>query len=164
MRRPHNKGRRLTHYRLTPELIELACKAVAMGGSREAVAAVCRIHPSTLTGWLSRGRRGVGSELEQTLYERTQGALAIGELTLLRKITAAADAGDTQSARWLLTHSPAWSAHWSDPGPVRRAVQRTLALVVKAIESTPSLRPAQRLELLQRIAAAQAQGAPEGEP
>lgn len=163
MRQPHNKGRRMTHYRLTPELIELACKAVAMGGSREAVAAVCRIHPGTLTAWLSRGRQGTGSELEQRLYERTQGALAIGELTLLQKINAAADAGDTQSARWLLTHSPAWRRHWAEQGPVRRAVQRTLAVVVDAIEAAETLRPEQRLELLQRIAAAHAQGAPDGE-
>jgi hypothetical protein len=109
--------------KLTPETVEVLCDALGKGMYLETSGRLAGVAPSTLHGWLSRGRIAEHSDdphpdevpfLE--LLEAVKKAQARAEMKAIEVIIAAAEAGTWQAAAWFLERSN--PAAWTRPGRV----------------------------------------------
>jgi hypothetical protein len=109
--------------KLTPETVEVLCDALGKGMYLETSGRLAGVAPSTLHGWLSRGRIAENNDdphpdevpfLE--LLEAVKKAQARAEMKAIEVIIAAAAAGTWQAAAWFLERSN--PAAWSRTGRV----------------------------------------------
>jgi hypothetical protein len=136
---------------LTAEHVEIARAVTEAGGALTTVATACKTPLRTVQSWLTQAKAGEGSELHQAFLRAIQEGQHAAEIRALKTITGSLDPRDAQ---WWLTHNPSTRDTWSDAAAERRAVQRTLADVVQAIDAT-GLTDEQRTRLLLTM---QAQG------
>ncbi len=111
--------------KLTPETVSALCEALRAGAYLETASRAAGVAPSTLHGWLRRGK--IAEEREELqadevpfleLVEAVKKAQAVAELEALRVIREAAERGSWQAAAWFLERSN--PAGWS------RAVRPTI--------------------------------------
>lgn len=136
---------------LTPELVEIAYSVSEKGGALATVARACNTPLSTVKLWMQRAKDGTGSELDNAFLAAIQKGRHKAEIRAISIVTGSEDPRDAQ---WWLTHNPTTRDTWSDAAAERRAVQRTLAAVVDAIDAA-GLAEEQRTRLLLTL---QAQG------
>ena len=112
------------------------------------------VSQTTWKRWIKQGRESDESTNEGRLWAViNKGASKIAE-SYLQSLHGQAENGNVNAITWLLTHHPITRDQFSDAAAERRAVQRTLAVVVDAIDSA-GLADDQRTRLLLTL---QAQG------
>lgn len=112
------------------------------------------VPPTTWKRWIKQGRESDESTNEGRLWAViNKGASKIAE-SYLQSLHGQAENGNVNAITWLLTHHPITRDQFSDAAAERRAVQRTLAVVVDAIDAA-GLADDQRTRLLLTL---QAQG------
>lgn len=98
--------------KLTPETTATLCEALTAGAYLETASRAAGIAPSTLHGWLKRGRLAEQSDDPQNddlpfleLLEAVKKAQAAAEIAALKVIREASDRGTWQAAAWFLERS-----------------------------------------------------------
>jgi hypothetical protein len=135
---------------LTEDLIPRAAEVAAICPSHRAIGRAIGVHHCTVRDWIQKGEDPNSPELFQRFSAAIHEALLMAEIRLADKVAT----GEPKDAAWMLTHSPFFRDEWSDAAAERRAIQRTLAGVVAAIDAA-GLADEQRTRLLLTI---QAQG------
>lgn len=141
---------RKPHRKLNAQMVERVRELAALGLRNESIAAGVGVSSSGLREWIANAREGNGTPLEVALLAALHEGRQAGEQALVAKLLASQDTAD---ARWMLSHSTAYRAGWSDNSAARREVKAALQQVVSTIESA-GLRADQRQDLLLRLAAA----------
>ena len=104
--------------KLTPETVTVLCDALEKGMYLETASRMAGVAPSTLHGWLRRGKIAEQSENPEAdelpfleLLDAVKKAQATAEMRAVEVISAAANAGTWQAAAWFLERSNpgAWS-------------------------------------------------------
>lgn len=98
--------------KLTPQTTATLCEALTAGAYLETASRAAGIAPSTLHGWLKRGRLAEQSDDPQNddlpfleLLEAVKKAQAAAEIAALKVIREASDRGTWQAAAWFLERS-----------------------------------------------------------
>jgi hypothetical protein len=98
--------------KLTPQTTETICEALGSGAYLETASRAAGVAPSTLHGWLQRGRLAEQSSNPKSddlpfleLLEAVKKAQAVAEMTALSVIREAAERGTWQAAAWFLERS-----------------------------------------------------------
>jgi hypothetical protein len=139
---------------LTEELIAKAQQMADLGLPHALMASRLGVPPTTWKRWIKQGRESDESTNEGRLWAViNKGASKIAE-SYLQSLHGQAENGNVNAITWLLTHHPITRDQFSDAAAERRAVQRTLAVVVDAIDAA-GLADDQRTRLLLTL---QAQG------
>ena len=87
--------------KLTPDKIDILCKAMSIGAPRKVAAAAVGIHVGTLFAWLSRGKTARKGSLYREFHDRFRKAESMCCLGDLSIITRAAQ-DDWRAAAWRL--------------------------------------------------------------
>jgi hypothetical protein len=98
--------------KLTPQTTATLCEALTAGAYLETASRAAGIAPSTLHGWLQRGRLAEQSDNPKSddlpfleLLEAVKKAQAAAEIAALSVIREAAERGTWQAAAWFLERS-----------------------------------------------------------
>jgi len=143
---------RRRHYKLNAELIEKVRVLSEYGGAIEHIAPAVGVSYQSLHLWLHNAKGDNPTELELKLLEAFQEGRAVGAHKYIKIITDCAQEGDSKSAQWMLTHSPAYRKNYSDNAAVTRARAEGIEAAVSAIAEA-NLTPEQERTILLRIQA-----------
>jgi hypothetical protein len=134
--------------------VETASALAAEGLPLDFIADAIGVHRKTCLRWVREAEEDGADELKIKFRSAVFAAHRNTATALLTSIRKSATGGNVWAATWMLTHHPAFRDHFSDAAAERRAVQRTLADVVAAIDAA-GLTDDQRNRLLLTM---QAQG------
>lgn len=143
---------RRRHYKLNDELIEKVRVLSEYGGAIEHIAPAVGVSYASLKAWLSNAKGNAPTEKELALLAAFQEGRAVGAHKYIKIITDCAQEGDSKSAQWMLTHSPAYRKNYSDNAAVTRARAEGIEAAVTAIAEA-NLTPEQERTILLRIQA-----------
>ena len=124
----------------------LASAAKTCGASAAGVSA------RAMMQWLDNAKTVDATPEEVRLLQSVNEGRAAGGMRLMSKIAEQADDGDLKASTRMLTHAPAFRAHYSDNAAVTRARQEGIEAVLQAIAEA-GLAPDQERDLLLRITA-----------
>lgn len=124
---------RRRHYKLNDELIEKVRVLSEYGGAIEHIAPAVGVTYQSLHAWFKNAKGPNPTELEIKLLEAFQEGRAVGAHKYIKIITDCAQEGDSKSAQWMLTHSPAYRKNYSDNAAVTRARAEGIDAAVSAI-------------------------------
>lgn len=117
----------MNRWHLTPEIHAEIVAHVAAGASHETAASCARIPPTTLAGWLRRGRAGEPGY--EALALDVDQARAQIELRLVSYVRQSAENGQWQAAAWLLER--VWPERYGKRAVEAAAASEGLRVVVR---------------------------------
>ncbi len=143
---------RRRHYKLNADVIEKVRVLAEYGAALEHIAPAVGVSYASLQNWVSNAKGDNPTEDELSLLAALNEGRAKGAHKYISIITNCAQDGDSKSAQWMLTHSPAYRRQYSDNAAVTRARAEGVEAAVSAI-SEANLTPEQERTILLRIQA-----------
>jgi len=143
---------RRRHYKLNAELIQKVRYLSEFGAALEHIAPAVGVSYEALHMWLRNAKGDDPTEEEIQLLQALNEGRATGAHKFVNIITSCAEDGDSKSAQWMLTHSPAYRRQYSDNAAANRARIEGIEAAVTAIAEA-NLTPEQERTILLRIQA-----------
>ena len=143
---------RRRHYKLNAEVIEKVRCLAEYGAALEHIAPAVGVSYDALRMWIRNAKGDDPTEEEILLLTALNEGRAAGAHKFINIITNCAQEGDTKSAQWMLTHSPAYRRQYSDNAAATRAKIEGIEAAVSAIAEA-GLNPEQERTILLRIQA-----------
>jgi len=140
------------HYKLNDDVIKKVRFLAEYGAPLEHIAPAAGVSARAMMQWLDNAKTLDATPEEVRLLQSVNEGRAAGGMRLMSKIAEQADDGDLKASTWMLTHAPAFRAHYSDNAAVTRAKQEGIEAVLQAIAEA-GLAPDQERDLLLRITA-----------
>ena len=143
---------RRRHYKLNAEVIEKVRCLAEYGAALEHIAPAVGVSYDALRMWVRNAKGDDPTEEEILLLTALNEGRAKGAHKFINIITNCAQDGDSKSAQWMLTHSPAYRRQYSDNAAATRARIEGIEAAVSAIAEA-GLNPEQERTILLRIQA-----------
>jgi hypothetical protein len=143
---------RRRHYKLNAEVIEKVRCLAEYGAALEHIAPAVGVSYDALRMWIRNAKGNDPTKEEILLLTALNEGRAAGAHKFINIITNCAQDGDSKSAQWMLTHSPAYRRQYSDNAAATRAKIEGIEAAVSAIAEA-GLNPEQERTILLRIQA-----------
>ena len=143
---------RRRHYKLNAEVIEKVRCLAEYGAALEHIAPAVGVSYGSLKAWIGNAKGNDPTNEELALLDALNEGRAKGAHKFINIITSCAQDGDSKSAQWMLTHSPAYRRQYSDNAAATRARTEGIEAAVSAIAEA-GLNPEQERTILLRIQA-----------